>query len=147
MANINGSNKNDFIVGTALADTINGQRGGDFIDGGAGDDVLTGDAGDHDHASDTFVLREGGGHDVVTDFEVGSDNVLLDFNSYSDVLGFGIFEDGQEFDDFTGQTHVLVSIADFNGDGLLDTRFTVNGDDSITLLGVTGLPSGDLMGG
>ncbi len=143
--NINGSNKNDHLVGSAAPDAIDGRRGNDFIDGGAGTDTLTGGAG-----SDTFVLREGGGDDVITDFVQGEDRILFDFNSYSDVFGdLGSFYDGQQFTDFTGQTNVLVSAVDANADGVMDTVFTVNGLDSITVLGYApnSLYSGDLMGG
>lgn len=106
------------------------------------DDAFIGTRG-----ADTFTLHEGDGNLVVEGFQVGVDNLMLVFHSYSDVLGpLGYFRDGQQFDDFTGQTHIAVTIADLNDDGRLDTRFTVGGD-SITLLGVSGMTTGDLMGG
>ena len=108
-----------------------------------GGDTMIGTA-----AADIFVLREGHGDIVVEGFEVGKDKVLADFNSYSDVFGpLGFFSDGQTFTDFTGQTNVLVDYADFNSDGLTDTRLTFNDEDSITLLGVGLIGSGSLMGG
>lgn len=97
--------------------------------------------------ADTFILHAGDGDIVASGFDVGTDNLMLVFHSYSDVLGpLGYFHDGQQFDDFTGQTHIDVTIADLNGDGVLDTRFTV-GEDSITLLSASGMTTGDLMGG
>ncbi len=148
--NINGTNRNDHLIGSSGADVIDARRGDDFIDGGAGNDVLTGDAGDNDYGRDIFVLREGGGNDIVTDFDIGEDRLLFDFNSYSDVFGpLGYLYDGQEFSDFTGLTHVRVDAVDANADGVIDTMFTVNGADSIVLLGIapSSLSSGDLMGG
>lgn len=149
MANITGSNKDDFIVGTALADTISGGRGDDFIDGGAGDDILTGDSNPlHDSGRDTFVLRAGGGHDIVTDFQVADgDKVLLDFGSYSDILFIGEVTDGLHIDTFNGQGFDF-TVADLNGDGIADTRVTsTDTGDSVTLLGVSGLHGADFMGG
>lgn len=112
---------------------------GDFIEGGPGDDTLTGGKG-----ADTFVLREGGGHDVVADFADG-DRVMLDFGSYSDILFLGEVTDGLSFTTFAGETFDF-TVADLNGDGVLDTRVS-NGGDSITLLGVSGLHGADFAGG
>lgn len=111
-----------------------------LIEGG---DTLIGTA-----QADQFVLREGQGNIVVEGFEPGSDKVLFDFNSYSDVLGWGRLSDGQVITDFTGLTNILVSATDLNADGITDTMFSV-GSDSITLLGVSPdrLYSGSLMGG
>lgn len=115
-----------------------------FIEGGAGDDLLIGTA-----EADRFMLREGGGHDTVEGFQPGIDRLGFDFSSYSDVLGFGPLHDGQVITDFTGGTSILVEAIDANGDGITDTLFTVNGSDSVTLLGVApgDLSSGSLFGG
>jgi Ca2+-binding RTX toxin-like protein len=116
-----------------------------FIEGGAGDDVLIGSA-----EADRFMLREGGGDDVIEGFQVGVDRLGFDFSSYSDVLGFGTdIQDGTVITDFSGQTSILVQSVDVNGDGITDTMFTVNGADSIALLGVApdDLASGSLFGG
>lgn len=99
--------------------------------------------------ADQFVLREGQGDIVVEGFQPGIDKVLFDFSSYSDILGpLGYLHDGQEFYDFTGGTHFVVSAVDLNGDGITDTRIDAN-DDSIILLGVSpdSLTSASLMGG
>lgn len=118
-------------------------KGKRLIEGSEGNDILTGT-----RARDVFILRDGSGNDIVQGFQPGIDKVLFDFNSYSDVLGFGQLSDGQIITDFTGQTHILVQATDINNDGITDTTFTV-GDDSITLLGIapSDLYSGSIMGG
>lgn len=127
---IKGSNKADIMAGTASSDLILGGRGNDFLDGGAGNDTLTGGDG-----ADKFVLRSGGGHDVVTDFNpAAGDRVLFDYGSYSDVLYFGQLHDGLSFSNYTGTATFSVSATDYNNDGITDTMISVN-DDSIVLLG------------
>jgi len=55
-------------------DRVTGSSGPDVIAGGPGDDVLTGGAG-----RDVFVLRRGeAGQDQITDFEIGTDRLLLE---------------------------------------------------------------------
>jgi Ca2+-binding RTX toxin-like protein len=61
---IDGSNGSDYLAGFAGKDTIKGKGGADWLDGGAGKDKLTGGA-----SYDTFILAEGSGADVVTDFD------------------------------------------------------------------------------
>lgn len=135
---IKGSNKADTLRGTASGDRVEGGRGNDFIDGGAGDDVLVGGGG-----SDMFVLRSGGGHDVVTDFNPAEgDRVMFDYGCYSDVLYLGALSDGLSFKNPTGSATFSVSAVDYNNDGIMDTKISAN-EDSIVLLGWS--PS-DLMG-
>lgn len=118
------------FLGSSGSDSLVGTNGNDFLDGGAGSDFLTGSGG-----ADKFVLRSGGGHDVVTDFNPAEgDRVLFDYGSYSDILYFGQLHDGLEFDNFTGTAHFTVSAVDYNFDGITDTLITAN-DDSIALLG------------
>jgi Ca2+-binding RTX toxin-like protein len=129
---IKGSNKSDRLAGTATSDTVEGGRGNDFLDGGAGNDTLLGGAG-----ADVFVLRSGGGHDVVMDFDAASgDRVMFDFGTYSDVMVFGRLSDGQSWSNFNGSATFGVTAADVNGDGVTDTVLSAN-NDSITLLGVS----------
>lgn len=99
--------------------------------------------------ADKFVLREGYGDITVEGFQPGTDRVMTDFNSYSDIVKLtGQWFDGLEFTDFTGLTHYSISSVDANLDGITDTRIDVN-NDSITLLGVapSDLFSPSLMGG
>lgn len=51
------------LLGNALANRIQGNQGNDILDGGAGNDLLIGGAG-----RDTFVMRHGGGQDIIQDF-------------------------------------------------------------------------------
>jgi Ca2+-binding RTX toxin-like protein len=128
---IKGTNKADSLAGTALSDVVEGGRGNDRLDGGSGNDTLTGGDG-----ADTFILRSGGGDDVVTDFNAAAgDRVMFDFGTYSDFMVFGRLSDGQSWTNFNGSATFTVAAADANGDGLTDTVISVN-DDSITLLGV-----------
>ena len=63
---------NDTLYGGTGDDEIYGGYGHDIISGGAGRNFLTGGAG-----HDVFVL-EGGGENLVRDFEAGSDKVRID---------------------------------------------------------------------
>jgi Ca2+-binding RTX toxin-like protein len=56
MANINGNNSANTLIGTALADTIKGRGGNDIIDAGDGDDIVFGDDGND-------ILKGGRGND------------------------------------------------------------------------------------
>jgi Ca2+-binding RTX toxin-like protein len=129
---IKGSNKADRLNGTAASDAVDGGRGNDCLDGGSGNDVLTGGAG-----ADVFILRSGGGDDVVTDFNAAEgDRVMFDYGTYSDIMVFGRLSDGQTWTNFNETANFSVAAADVNGDGVVDTVLSAN-DDSITLLGVS----------
>lgn len=128
---IKGSNKADSLAGSAGTDVVEGGRGNDRLDGGTGDDTLTGGAG-----ADTFILRSGGGNDIVTDFNAAAgDRVMFDYGTYSDIMVFGRLSDGQTWTNFDGSAQFSVTSADANGDGVTDTVLHAN-EDSITLLGV-----------
>src|SRR3569833_2056875 len=95
---LKGGNKADTMAGTVGGDTLAGGRGNDFLDGGAGNDTLTGGDG-----ADKFVLRSGGGHDVVTDGNpAAGDRIMFDYGSYSDVLFLGALHDGMTFSNSIG---------------------------------------------
>lgn len=127
---INGTNKSDTLYGTSGDDDINGRKGRDWIEGGKGNDHLTGGDG-----PDTFVLRAGDGHDVVTDFNPAEgDRVLFDYGTYSDVMFLGALSDGLTWQNATHTATFTVSAVDANHDGVGDTTITAN-SDSITLLG------------
>ena len=80
-----GGGDNDELFGGSGNDTIEGGSGSDTIFGGAGDDTITGGEG-----ADRFSFAANQGDDVITDFEVGEDTLVLanaatDFTSLADV--------------------------------------------------------------
>ncbi len=89
--NVFGSDFADSITGDEFGNVLNGQAGDDNLFGGAGDDRLIGGAGadflfggfGNDTATggtggDLFGFSIGSGRDVITDFELGIDQILLD---------------------------------------------------------------------
>ncbi|WP_084506676.1 calcium-binding protein [Geminicoccus roseus] len=67
-----GGADDDSLFGDDGNDRLVGEAGNDVLYGGDGDDVLTGGAGD-----DEFVRYENGGNDLITDFGLGDDTVLV----------------------------------------------------------------------
>ena len=71
-----GGSGNDAISGNDAANVLSGGDGADTIAGGRGYDQMTGGAG-----ADVFAFSIGDGgslpHDVITDFQVGTDKLLL----------------------------------------------------------------------
>lgn len=140
------------IIGTAEGDTIVGTNGYDVIEGGAGNDTLTGLGG-----LDVFVVRQGSGDDIITDFNrLEGDRVHFEIGTGIDngiLPPLGRLHDGQVFTNYSGDAIFTVSGSDVNADGIIDTTITAQGPggsvDSITLLGVSpdSLSSGDIYGG
>lgn len=89
----------DSLNGGMREDRLTGGIGDDRLDGGMGNDRLTGSQG-----SDQFFYRPGGGNDVITDFEKGSDK--------TDLSSFRF----QNFSDFTSKASLNSSLINF-GDG------------------------------
>lgn len=69
---LSGFGGRDHLAGGGGHDILLGGAGADTLDGGSGRDTLTGGSG-----ADHFVLRRGGGADVVRDFEDGIDRILV----------------------------------------------------------------------
>jgi predicted extracellular nuclease/Ca2+-binding RTX toxin-like protein len=69
---LDGGNGDDTLTGGSGNDELIGGNGDDWLAGGTGDDVLSGGGGD-----DFFVFASGDGTDTVTDFQSGSDLILL----------------------------------------------------------------------
>ena len=63
--------------GNSLSNVITGNDAINMIDGGAADDVLTGGGG-----RDTFVIRQGDGSDVITDFLAGQRGDTVDLSGF-----------------------------------------------------------------
>ena len=77
-----GNNRQDKLVGGAGNDSLVGGSGDDTLDGGLGNDILTG------NGNDSFVLRAGDGSDIITDYVIGSDRLLLADGLTADDLTF-----------------------------------------------------------
>ncbi|MEP4885266.1 MAG: FG-GAP-like repeat-containing protein, partial [Alphaproteobacteria bacterium] len=92
--------------------TIDGTAGDDTLQGGGGNDFLTGNAGD-----DLFVFVNGAGDDTIGDFQAGAGT-----DDLVDVSDFGFID----FADLLASTN----------DSGADTVITLDGDDSLTLIGV-----------
>ena len=77
---LSGGDGNDRLLGLAGADTLDGGKGDDVLIGGAGSDVLTGGSG-----ADSFVFNLASeGSDRITDFTPGMDHIALS------ATGFGL---------------------------------------------------------
>ncbi|MBX3510675.1 MAG: hypothetical protein KF700_05700 [Hyphomonadaceae bacterium] len=113
---IYGGSGADHLLGQAGDDQLFGGSGNDRLEGGAGDDVLIGGAG-----NDTFIFDAGFGDDIILDFDAnpqgGQD--LLDISAL-----------GVTAADFASR----VSIKSIGG----DTIITIDGQNSITLVDVSG---------
>lgn len=68
---------NDYVAGGAGKDKLVGGKGLDTIEGGSGDDQMWGGDWKADGEADTFVVAQGGGKDMIHDFEAGHDVVDL----------------------------------------------------------------------
>lgn len=87
---LDGGNDNDSILGHLSDDLLIGGDGNDTLLGGKGNDQLFGNAGNDflsgerdidtltgGEGSDTFALSQGGGLDIITDFEYNIDSIQL----------------------------------------------------------------------
>ncbi|MBE9187176.1 DUF4347 domain-containing protein [Microcoleus sp. LEGE 07076] len=76
-----GGSGNDALFGSRGADILNGGDGNDILLGGKGDDLLTGGLGSDvltgGNGNDKFLLSTNSGTDIITDFEVGKDLLVL----------------------------------------------------------------------
>jgi Ca2+-binding RTX toxin-like protein len=116
--NVTGGTGNDTLTGDANTNVLNGGGGNDTLTGGLGDDTLTGGAG-----TDSFGFAAVFGDDTITDFDAnptGGQDLL-------DVTLLGIT---------AGNFGTRVVITDLGA----NTLVTIDGTDTITLLGVSGTP-------
>jgi Ca2+-binding RTX toxin-like protein len=86
---VNGTKLNDTILGSNANDELVGHEGDDILMGGGGNDVLTGNAG-----RDRFVFDQNArfkmatmGVDLITDFTVGQDKIVLDRTTFPKLKG------------------------------------------------------------
>lgn len=75
---LKGGGGDDRLYGQKGADTLKGGRGDDTLDGGKGNDVLVGGGG-----ADRFVFRRSSGEDVVHDFALGEDTLVIRWKDVS----------------------------------------------------------------
>ncbi|MEM8830696.1 MAG: SGNH/GDSL hydrolase family protein [Cyanobacteria bacterium P01_G01_bin.19] len=99
-----GEGGNDILNGGKGNDLVRGNSGDDSIDGGAGDDLLFGDAG-----ADIFELTPNFGTDIIADFHLDCDRLML-----SGELTFGdlYFDDNQILLTATDETLAILSGVD-----------------------------------
>jgi Ca2+-binding RTX toxin-like protein len=88
VANINGNNNANTLIGTAFADNITARGGNDFVDAGDGDDTVDGGNGDD-------VLKGGRGNDQMFG---GANNDRLHGGEGNDYLDGGTGIDWADFD-------------------------------------------------
>jgi Ca2+-binding RTX toxin-like protein len=74
---IAGKQGHDRLFGEAGNDNLQGGAGDDLLSGGAGHDILTGGAG-----ADRFVFTGQSQTDVITDFDVFQDEIILEGVTY-----------------------------------------------------------------
>lgn len=69
----------DELFGGSGADRLIAGSGADFLNGGTGNDTLSANlaTGAGDKAIDSFIFEAAFGNDVVTDFEIGFDGIIL----------------------------------------------------------------------
>ena len=95
--NVVGSDFNDALMGSAIANTLRGRGGDDRISGGGGADVLEGGAG-----ADVFAYADASeGGDTIVDFTAGEDMVALLAEGFGN-LALGTLTDGVNFSSITG---------------------------------------------
>jgi Ca2+-binding RTX toxin-like protein len=106
------------INGNAGQNTLYGYGGIDVINGGRGDDLLYG--GNH---ADTFVFTTGSGHDVIADFQNGTDTIDLTrckgLDDFAEISA-GMVQNGVNVDIHLGKNDILtinnVTIANLTGE-------------------------------
>ena len=76
---LDGGEGDDRLTGNQGDDTLLGGAGNDVFVGGGGNDTLTGGTG-----TDNFVFLNERGEDIITDFEVGVDNIIMANRDFGD---------------------------------------------------------------
>jgi Ca2+-binding RTX toxin-like protein len=116
---LTGTNGIDYLLGNLGDDVLSGLGGDDVLIGGAGMDTLTGGAGidtlTGGAGADRFVLTNGDGPDLITDFSVAEGDIL----DISDVLA-GAEITAAEFALTPGSFLSFVDAGDGNTNVILD---------------------------
>lgn len=99
---LNGNAGNDFLYGGIGNDTIFGGLDRDFIYGGDGDDRIDGGAGNDIISGglgrDKFIFIDNSGTDVITDFDINQDILIIDLDPYTSASEiFGMMTEYETF--------------------------------------------------
>lgn len=126
MTDINGTNKNDSLLGSTGADTIDGGNGSDLLDGASGNDTLLGGNGD-----DTLygglgddTLSGGNGQDLIYG---GSGNDLIGTSLINSENGNDVIY-GDGWDDYRQQSRAVAGNDIIYGGNGSETIYGDNGD-------------------
>jgi hypothetical protein len=105
-----------FGVGNALDNTITGSEAVNWLFGGAGNDTLNGKGGNDMLfgvvGADTFVFERGTGGDLIADFAIGQDKILLlgiGYTSFADVQAHSAENAGSTVIQLGGDDFVILS--------------------------------------
>src|SRR3954469_12888668 len=130
---VDGTDGDDYVFGTAVADRIDGKDGNDTVFAKGGDDVLKGGAGNDvligGAGLDTYVFTRGDGKDVV------DDEVTIGNQTEASRLQFGAGVDGSALKFRLGVDDSLLIDAG-NGDAMLFQHFNPDEPLSTPVLGV-----------
>ena len=136
---LHGGAGNDQLNGGGGHDVLYGDAGADSLRGGLGNDALTGGSG-----ADVFIFATiaetgtAGGHDVITDFIVGSDRIdLAGIDANANLAGNQAFHfiGSAGFSSTAGELHYAGGMisGDVNGDGVADFTIEVGALSGLTL--------------
>jgi Ca2+-binding RTX toxin-like protein len=112
-----GGANNDRLFGGDGDDVLNGDENNDTLDGGLGNDTLNGGTG-----NDVFVFVDGGGDDVVQQFELAFDRIDLSgtsLNSLADVQAAALTIAGNTFIVLDGNSAITLV-------GIIEAQLTVD---------------------
>ena len=140
---VTGELGNDQVFGGLGIDTLRGGQGDDIVNGEDGDDYILGDRGNDTltggSGADDFIFEQGKeGHDLVTDFVQGVDDLAFDV----DLLGpinapTGATFNGVSFFDLEDILAISTNV-DTNNDSVVDAmKITFNAQTSITVKNIT----------
>ena len=125
-----GTAGDDAITGGASHDNIDALDGNDTIDGGYGNDVLDGGNG-----ADTFVFKDGDGHDIIQKFVSEEDKLFITIDGVTETYSLGqgdmTLADWKGEEPANGNDNLVISVDEVEGRTLL--TYGVNLDNTIDL--------------
>lgn len=126
---LNGSSKNDYLIGGNSSDTLNGGNGNDFLFGGFQSiaDSLRGGLGD-----DTYQILNGAGADVIDDAGGKSDTLLFrTTNSYGEFYAYRKDSDLLVRSYKSATEYDLITVKNFTTTGRIEKFIYSNADTAI----------------